>query len=1050
MNVARSARGDTTAFSSERYLADETELVRELAAAADPGEALGARIRAQAEQLVAAVRRDSRRDGGIEAFLQEYDLSSEEGVLLMCMAEALLRIPDADTADALIADKITSARWQDHLGESDSLFVNASTWGLMLTGRLLRLDEATRRNPAQVLKRIAGRAGEPVVRTAMRQAMRIMAHQFVMGRTIAEALERSRRKEGRCYRYSFDMLGEAALTATDAERYFEAYASAIDAVGASAAAADAFSAPGVSVKLSALHPRYTWTQEKRAIAELTPRITELARRAHDKGIALTVDAEEADRLELSLQIFAGVYRDPRLAGYEGFGLAVQAYQRRATDVIRFLCELVGDGGRRIPVRLVKGAYWDTEIKRAQEQGLPDYPVFTRKAHTDVSYLACAKRMLAADGLLYSQFATHNAHTIASVIHYANGKQEFEFQRLHGMGEELYGQIVDPEKFDRPCRVYAPVGSHEDLLPYLVRRLLENGANTSFVNRIIDESVAVEDIVADPVRLAARGEFKPHPRIPRPANIFAPVRVNSRGYNLADSGVRRSLLDDVARHRQAERRAAPLVAGEAAAGTQHRSISPADGSRTLGTWAEADAATVARAIGRAAAAQASWDRKPAAERAAILERAADLYEANAAELFALCIDEAGKTLPDAIAEVREAADFLRYYAHGARRLYAEPALLPGPTGERNTLGMRGRGVFVCISPWNFPLAIFTGQVAAALAAGNAVIAKPAEQTVLVAHRAVQLLLEAGVPAEVLHFTPGPGASTGAAAVADPRIAGVAFTGSTETARAINRALAARDGALPVLVAETGGQNAMFVDSSALPEQVVVDTVASAFNSAGQRCSALRILCLQEEIAGDVIDMLKGHMRELVTGDPADLTTDVGPVIDEAARERLSRHVEGMRSRAQIVHQCPLPESAARGTWFPPTAILIDRIELLEREVFGPVLHILKYPGNRLVETIEAVNSTGYGLTMGLHSRIDGRARLLTRHSGAGNMYINRNMIGAVVGAQPFGGRGLSGTGPKAGGPNYLARFGTEYAVSNNIAAVGGNAGLLSLNEDGDLL
>lgn len=1029
---------------SERYLADEESLVGELARLAEVNEALGGKIAATAEQLVESVRRESSRDGGIDAFLQQYDLSSEEGVLLMCVAEALLRIPDDETADELIADKITSARWQDHLGESESLFVNASTWGLMLTGRLLKLDEAVKRNPAQVLKKLASRAGEPVVRTAMRQAMRIMGHQFVMGRTIDEALERSQKKNGHRYRYSFDMLGEAAVTAADAVRFFDSYASAISRIGESAGEGESvFAAPGISVKLSALHPRYSYLKAGRVLAELVPRVTDLALKARDAGIALTVDAEEADRLELSLDIFALVYRDRRLDGYEGLGLAVQAYQRRATDVIRFVAELAGDAGRRIPVRLVKGAYWDTEIKRAQEQGLESYPVFTRKPHTDVSYLACVRLMLDAGARLYPQFATHNAHTIASVVHLAGARQDFEFQRLHGMGEDLYRQVIDPEKFARPCRVYAPVGSHEDLLPYLVRRLLENGANTSFVHRIVDEDVDIADIIADPVAAARRTGCKPHPRIPSPLDLYQPERRNSRGYNLPDRAVRSRLLGAMAKGSGGERRAAPLVGGKPLTGEERPSVNPADRRQAVGVCVQSEPAMVDQAIARASAAQPGWDRTAASRRAAVLRRASGLFEQHAPELMALCVREAGKTVPDAIAEVREAVDFLRYYAARGEHLFGEPVLLPGPTGERNSLGLRGRGVFVCISPWNFPLAIFTGQVSAALAAGNAVIAKPAEQTPLIAHRAVELLLEAGVPGEVLHFLPGDGETIGGRAVADPRIAGVAFTGSSETARAINRALAARDGPIALFIAETGGQNALFVDSSALPEQVVTDTLYSAFNSAGQRCSALRVLCLQNDIAPRVLELLRGAMEELTVGDPAQLATDVGPVIDEEAQAALTEHVA--RLRGQLIHQCRLPEDASAGTFVPPSVLEIDSIEQLEREVFGPVLHVLRFPAGRFEQTVEAVNGTGYGLTMGLHSRIDSRARTFVRLSGAGNNYINRNMIGAVVGVQPFGGRGLSGTGPKAGGPHYLPRFGSEYSVSNNIAAVGGNANLLSLDD-----
>jgi RHH-type proline utilization regulon transcriptional repressor/proline dehydrogenase/delta 1-pyrroline-5-carboxylate dehydrogenase len=960
----------------------------------------------------------------------------------------LLRIPDARTADKLIADKITSAKWKDHIGASDSLFVNASTWGLMLTGQLLSLDEVGIKNPTQALGKLASRAGEPVVRTAMRQAMRIMGHQFVMGRTIDEALARSVRKNNAAYRHSFDMLGEAALTAADAQRYFEAYFDAIKRIGAGpqGPADDIFSAASISVKLSALHPRYSYMQHERVMTELVPRVLELAAHAKASGIALTIDAEEADRLAISLQIFERVIRDPELGDYEGLGLAVQTYQRRARDVLTFLQGLAEDVGRRIPVRLVKGAYWDTEIKLAQEQGLRSYPVFTRKAHTDVSYLACARQALLADKALYPQFATHNAHTLASVLHYAGSRRDYEFQRLHGMGEDLYAEIIDPEKFARPCRVYAPVGSHEDLLPYLVRRLLENGANTSFVNRIVDEAIDVKDIVADPLRETEQSGFTAHPGIVAPARLFGDERVNSTGINLPDHNVSTELFAGMRAAMEMSHDAHPIVCGRGMQGVEAPSVNPADTSQVVGVCQLASAEHVDTAIDAAVAGQVSWDNTPAQERAAILNRAADLFEEHTAELFGLCVAEAGKTVPDAISELREAVDFLRFYAAQAIQHFGDPQELPGPTGERNTLGLRGRGVFVCISPWNFPLAIFTGQVAAALAAGNAVLAKPAEQTPLTAFRAVELLLQAGVPANVLHFLPGDGAEIGGRAVADARVAGVAFTGSTDTARLINKALADRQGPIAVLIAETGGQNAMFVDSSALPEQVVLDSVFSAFNSAGQRCSALRLLCLQEDIAPRVIELLIGHMNELSIGDPALISTDVGPAIDEEACTLLEAHVDNMGASAKILHRCELPETLSSGTFFAPTLVEIDSVDTLEKEVFGPVLHVLRCRGEDLGRTIDAVNATGFGLTMGLHSRIDARARELARRSMAGNIYINRNMIGAVVGVQPFGGRGLSGTGPKAGGPHYLLRFGTEYTVSNNISAVGGNASLLSLESD----
>jgi RHH-type proline utilization regulon transcriptional repressor/proline dehydrogenase/delta 1-pyrroline-5-carboxylate dehydrogenase len=1035
-------------YLNDLYLADEQALVRELVAAADAGMSVREKIKATAVQFVQAVRKAKANEGGLEAFLQQYDLSSEEGVLLMCIAEALLRIPDADTADRLIADKLTSARWQDHLGTSESLFVNASTWGLMLTGRLLKLDETTRDNPMHLVGKLANRAGEPVVRTAMRQAMKIMGHQFVMGRTIEEALRRATRKNNLGYRYSFDMLGEGALTIADAERYFEAYHEGIAKIGGGSQpdAGDIFAAPGVSVKLSALHPRLEFTNEAVVLEYLVPRLTELAVHAKECGIGLTIDSEEADRLEISLELFDRVYRSPRLEGYEGFGLAVPTYQRRARDVFRYLIDLSKDVGRRIPVRLVKGAYWDAEIKRAQEHGLSSYPVFTRKAYSDVSYMACARQALAAGEALYLQFATHNAHTLASIIHFAGSRRDFEFQRLHGMGQELYAEVINPERFNRPCRVYAPVGSHEDLLPYLVRRLLENGSNTSFVNRILDESIPVEEIVKDPIETALEHDCKPHSGIPAPGDIFLPERPNSKGVNLADHNAAAALLADMNKVEDTEYRAHPIIGGKAMGGADVPSVNPANTAQVIGYCQQAEPEHVDLALERALAAQPRWDATPAAERAAVLNRAADLFEANASELLTLVVKEGGRIIPDAISELREAVDFLRYYAARCNEFFGAPRRMPGPTGERNEHGLRGRGVFVCISPWNFPLAIFTGQVSAALAAGNAVLAKPAAPTPIIGFRAVQLLHEAGVPADVLHFVPGKGSTIGARVVADPRLAGVALTGSTETAMTINRTLAARNGPIGVLIAETGGQNAMFVDSTALPHQVVLDALYSAFDSAGQRCSALRILCVQEDIADKVIQQLIGHMHEMAVGDPAMLATDIGPIIDEPARATLVAHVERMEKEQTILHRMPLSAEHEAGTFFAPTLVEIDSIDALTQEVFGPVLHVYRFKARDFDKTVDAVNGTGFGLTMGLHSRIDSRARELTGRCGAGNLYVNRNIIGAVVGVQPFGGRGLSGTGPKAGGPHYLIRFGTEYTVSNNIAAVGGNASLLSLSSD----
>ena len=1029
---------------SERYLADEAELLRELAELADSGPARRAKIQETAAELVRGVRNNTAKDGGLDAFMQQFDLSSQEGVLLMCVAEALLRIPDSGTADRLIADKLTSASWKDHLGASDSLFVNASTWGLMLTGQMLSVDSATAKNPAKLLAKMVGKAGEPVVRTAMRQAMRIIGHQFVMGRTIDEALRRAADKDNRHFLQSYDMLGEAALTSEDAARYFEAYEQAIVAISESAGNVDSvFEAPSISIKLSALHPRYDAHSHRRIRNELAPRVLSLAERAAQGGIGLTIDAEEVFRLEPSLHVFEELRRSPSLDGYHGLGLAVQAYQRRATGVIDFVIEIATETGARIPVRLVKGAYWDAEVKTAQEQGLDSYPVFTRKQHTDVSYIACARKLLAADATIYPQFATHNAHTIATIVHTAGSRRDYEFQRLHGMGEELYELIVDPEKYDRKCRIYAPVGSHEDLLPYLVRRLLENGANSSFVNRILDEHIPIDDIVRDPIALSHAQGFSPHPMIPPPSNLFGTERINSRGMNIDDRRVLRQLLNDLESAAGHSYQAMPITTRDIEDAASRQAQNPADADDHIGSVQDSDLAQVRAAVAAAAAEWRLWDATPVANRATILERAADLIEHETPMFVDLCVREAGKTIPDALSEIREAVDFLRYYAAQARHLFAEPTQLKGPTGERNCLGFRGRGVFVCISPWNFPLAIFLGQVAAALAAGNAVVAKPAEQTPVIAYQATRLLHQAGVPNSALQLVLG-GGEVGATAIDSDSVAGVAFTGSTRTAKAIQRSLAGRDGAIPVFVAETGGLNAMFVDSSALPEQVVSDVLTSAFNSAGQRCSALRLLCIQQDVADRVIELLAGAMQELRLGDPRDVSTDVGPVIDSEAAGRIEQHVAQLRASARPIFELPVSDSA-NGTFIGPSAWELTSLDDLTEEVFGPVLHVYRYRAKDMAKVLDAVNDKGYGLTMGLHSRITSRAETFAKLSQAGNIYINRNMVGAVVGVQPFGGRGLSGTGPKAGGPNYLPRFGAEYTVSDNISAVGGNASLLSLSD-----
>ncbi len=1023
----------------ENYLRDEAEALGELLAQARLAPEVAERVQARARGLVEKVRSLQKVHAGMQSFLREYDLSSQEGVLLMCVAEALLRIPDAATADRLIRDKLSQGDWERHVGRNRSLLVNAGTWGMMLTGKLVSVDEQTAESPGAWLARLAARAGEPVVRMALRQGMKLMAEQFVMGRTIEDALARSREAEHAAYLHSYDMLGEAAFTAADAGRYFTAYEKAIDAIAAyrdARAVPGVFSRPGISIKLSALHPRYEFTQRERVRAELAPRVLALVERARRGDVGVTLDAEEADRLDLSLDIFEHAFASKTLAGWEGLGVAVQAYQKRAPFMIDWLADLARRERRRIMVRLVKGAYWDSEVKRAQMQGLAGYPVFTRKANTDVSYLACAGKILASPDAFYGQFATHNAHTVATVLERASPGQPLEFQRLHGMGEDLYEQVIAQ---GHACRVYAPVGSHEDLLPYLVRRLLENGANTSFVNRIADAAIPIESVIADPVAIAA-SQPAANPKIPLPAALYGD-RANSAGFAFADESFAAPLLARLSSFAaRTDFAAAPLVSGKDVAGVAREARDPSSG-RTIGRVVEGTAQIAWLAL--AAASRASIP--DANNRAAILERAADALEANRVELLALLAREAGKTLADGLGEVREAADFCRYYAMLARRHFARAEELTGPTGESNRLQLTGRGTFVCVSPWNFPLAIFVGQVAAAFAAGNAVIAKPAEQTPLVAYRAVKILHEAGVPVDALHLVPGDGETVGAALVSDPRIAGVAFTGSTETARAINRALAARDGPIVPFIAETGGLNAMFVDSSALPEQVVSDVIASAFNSAGQRCSALRILCLQEEIAPRVIEILAGAMAELKLGDPARLDTDVGPVIDAEALAMLEAHAARMDREAKLLCKAAMPVDRNAGMFFAPRAYEIASLDAIDREVFGPILHVVRYGSADLGSIVDAVNAKGYGLTMGIHSRIEDTVEFVRRRACAGNLYVNRNMIGATVGVQPFGGEGLSGTGPKAGGPHYLFRFANERTFTVNTAAAGGNASLIAGSE-----
>ncbi|MFZ3083374.1 trifunctional transcriptional regulator/proline dehydrogenase/L-glutamate gamma-semialdehyde dehydrogenase [Rhodoferax ferrireducens] len=985
--------------------------------------------------------RSNKDSGGVEALVQEFSLSSQEGVALMCMAEALLRIPDNATRDALIRDKISHGDWHSHLGNSPSMFVNAAVWGLMLTGKLTAT--ASEKSMASALTRMIGKGGEPLIRQGVHRAMKLMGEQFVTGQTISEALANSRALEKKGFRYSYDMLGEAATTELDAERYVASYEQSIRAIGMASNGRGIFEGPGISVKLSALHTRYSRAQRDRVMGELLPRLTKLALLARQYDIAINIDAEESDRLELSLDLLESLCFDPRLKGWNGIGFVVQAYLKRCPYVIDHVIDLARRSGRRLMIRLVKGAYWDAEIKRAQLDGLDGYPVYTRKVHTDVSYLACARKLLAAPEAVYPQFATHNAQTVASIYQMAGNNYyagQYEFQCLHGMGEPLYEQVtgtVADGKLGRPCRIYAPVGTHETLLAYLVRRLLENGSNSSFVNRIGDPKVRVEELVADPVLEAQAIEVEagqlgaPHPKIALPRQLFAALgaqsRLNSSGLNLANEQQLASLAAGLLRSTQGNYAAAATVAGvahvnpqTAAADGWQAVCNPADTRDQVGWVRPATVAEVELAVNRAARATQIWQVTPPQERAACLKRAADLLEQRTQSILGLIVREAGKSLPNAISEIREAVDFLRYYAAQVEATFDNQTQRP-------------LGVVLCISPWNFPLAIFAGQVAAALASGNCVLAKPAEQTPLVADLMVKILHEAGVPTDAVQLVPGTGEVVGAALVAHRQVAGVMFTGSTEVARLIAQTLSqrlSRQGRCIPLIAETGGQNAMVVDSSALAEQVVGDVLSSAFDSAGQRCSALRLLCIQEDVAERVIGMIKDAMREWVMGNPDRMHTDVGPVIDEDARAQIEQHIERMRSDGQAVTRMARDESGAQGHFVMPTLIEIDRIERLQREVFGPVLHVLRYRRDDLDAVLDAINATGYGLTFGVHSRIDETIAQVTQKVQAGNIYVNRNVIGAVVGVQPFGGMGLSGTGPKAGGPLYVYRLLQEDDAQSN--------------------
>jgi RHH-type transcriptional regulator, proline utilization regulon repressor / proline dehydrogenase / delta 1-pyrroline-5-carboxylate dehydrogenase len=1021
------------------YAADDRTLAAVLLENADLPAECEARVDAKAGQLIEAIRNQSGGIGGIEEVLREYSLSTKEGLALMVLAEALLRVPDAATADALIEDKLGQGDFAHHEARSDALLVNASAWALGLTARIIQPGE----EPDGILRSLAKRIGLPTVRVATRQAMRIMGNHFVLGETIADALKRASSGDARLFRYSFDMLGEGARTAVDARRYFLSYAAAIEAIGQAAGNKSLPDRPGISVKLSALHPRYEAQSKTRVMAELVPLVIDLACKAKAHDLNFTIDAEECDRLELSLDVIGEVASSPSLADWDGFGLAIQAYQKRAMAVIDWIDTLAIRLDRRFMVRLVKGAYWDTEVKRAQERGLANYPVWTRKAMTDLNYIACAERLLQARPRIYPQFATHNALTVASILERANleranleragNTHDFEFQRLHGMGEALYDRLIEDDK-TVACRTYAPVGGHKDLLAYLVRRLLENGANTSFVSASADPDVPVASLLKRPQDIVGTADKARHPHLPMPVDLYQKNRRNSMGIEFGHQASLDTVLQEIAKANDISRA---------------NNISKANNiSRARsGTKGIASAAVTTDALFKTARAGfSSWNRTAVEVRSTALEKAADMLEARRGMFLGLLQSEAFKTLDDAVAELREAVDFCRYYADEARKqLATDGVLLPGPTGEENRLRLRGRGVFVCISPWNFPLAIFLGQVVAALAAGNAVVAKPAEQTPLIAGEAVALLHEAGIPVGALQIVVGDG-RVGAELVAHSQVAGVAFTGSTQVARLINRSLAAKDGPIVPLIAETGGINVMIVDGTALPEQVADDVVMSAFRSAGQRCSALRLLCVEEHVADKILEMIVGAAMELKLGDPSDISVHIGPVIDAEAKAGLDAHISEMKRSAKMLYAGAAPSD---GHFVAPHVFEIPWVDALKAEVFGPVLHVVRWKaGDRkrgLSAVLDAIEATGFGLTGGLHTRIDETIRLVEKRSPAGNLYVNRNMIGAVVGTQPFGGSGLSGTGPKAGGPHYLFRFVTEQVVSINTAAAGGNASLVAMGD-----
>jgi RHH-type transcriptional regulator, proline utilization regulon repressor / proline dehydrogenase / delta 1-pyrroline-5-carboxylate dehydrogenase len=1030
------------------YRADELTLMTQLCDVASLTPEQLRITKKQATVLVKWVRSQRKKSSGIDSFLSEYSLQSDEGIALMCLAEALLRVPDKATRDQLIKDKLAFVNWKSHFGQSHSFFVNATTWGLMLTGKVLNPKSAETRL-SRVLMKFINRSTEAFIRGSVTKAMRVMSKQFIMGLSMDEARARAKDREALGYLYSYDMLGESAITEADSARYYIAYQQAIESIGQHVSPdTSVYQRPGISIKLSALHPRYSEVQYSRVMEELVPKLLKLAFLAKTYDIPMTIDAEESERLDLSLDVMEAVFLNDSLDGWNGFGFAIQSYQKRAFYVLDWAADLARKKNRRMMVRLIKGAYWDSEIKKTQTQGLTGYPVFTRKSFTDVSFQACAKKLLKMTDVLYPMFATHNAYSVAMILTLAGDYRDFEFQCLHGMGTELYERIVPQKYHGIACRIYAPVGSYEDLLPYLVRRLLENGANSSFVHRIVDDDAPIAELVADPVKKAIPFFSKINQNIPLPEDLFLPIRINSTGIDFTNRYDMAILQEERSSLASKQWSAHPLVVGRTKSASMYAITSPAAFQNRVGTVQPATADDIDAALTHAKAYTSVWSSFPVTDRAILLQRFADLLQSNSSELMALACLEAGKTWNDAIGEVREAIDFCRYYASMAVTLMSHPTKLKGYTGECNELNLYPRGIVLCISPWNFPLAIFVGQVVAGLATGNCVIAKPAEQTPLIASLAVKLMHQAGIPLNAVQLLPGSGEEIGAALVNDERINAVLFTGSTQTAHHINQILAARAGEIVPFIAETGGQNAMIVDSSALLEQLIVDVMNSAFGSAGQRCSALRVLFIQEDIYERTLALLKGAMALLNVGDPRRLCTDIGPVIDDNALKALKHHVSTMKKRFEVIYQCPLTDDMKLGYFMPPTVIAIDDLSALKQEVFGPILHVIQYKKKELDKVIMQINQTKYGLTLGIHSRINETIEYIKQRVHVGNCYVNRSMIGAVVGLQPFGGEGLSGTGPKAGGPNYLIRLCHERTFTVDTTAAGGNASLMSLPDDVD--